>query len=140
MTQTVWWLLWSACLVFIGWRDLRTHRIPKEGCLCLLLSGILGQAQDPARLAVSLRAAAALFLAGRLLYCIDRGQRLGAGDIRLTAASAVRLGGTGILAALLAGLLPALGAALLLRRKGIREIALGPYLAAGIFLVSLWRC
>ena len=139
MPGTVWWWLWSACLAYLGWQDFRYHRIPKEACLFLLLSGVLRQAQDPVRLAEGLQAGGIVFLAGRLLYRMDRGRGLGAGDVRLAAVSAVWLGGMGILAALLAGLLPALGAALLQRRRGIREIALGPYLAAGIFLASLWK-
>ncbi len=140
MSGSVCWWAWSVCLAFLGGQDFRSRRIPKEACLFLLLAGILGQAQDPARLAGSLWAAASVYLAGRLLYRLAGGRGLGAGDVRLAAASAVWLGGTGILAALLAGLLPALGAALLLRARGREEIALGPYLAAGIFLASLWRC
>ena len=61
---------------------------------------------------------------------------LGGGDVKLTAAAALRLGGGGILGALLLALLPALGVSLAFRRRGRKKIPLGPFLAAGFFISS----
>ena len=128
--------LWQTALAGIlipaAAEDVRSRQIPKLFPLLLTVYAALriGTGGTEAFLET--------FAGGLCFYCLEGGTGLGAGDIRLAAVGAWLLGPDGLLRALL---LAGCGA-LLTHGRGpaaepkMREIALGPWIAAGIWICA----
>lgn len=149
--------LFIVLLLFVGWTDFRTRRIPDRLALCLFVLGVFAAGAELGGVVSggsgtgdsSFREACAALLPGRIaglfaaslpLFIINliRPGAFGGGDIKLLAAGGLFLGAAGILRALgigmaLAGLFCVIGL-LSGRVEKKSRFALGPFLCAGMIV------
>lgn len=132
-------LLFSALLV-LSLIDFRTYEIPFGINLFILALGLIRVVVDYTNwrdYAIGLFAVS-FFL--QILFWISKGRWIGGGDIKMMAACGLLLGWKGILLAFVMGCL--IGSVIhIARMKLTREdhiLAMGPYLAVGVMISSLW--
>ena len=140
LTQVFATLALTVLLVAIAKADLRTLRIPDPLNAALILTG-LGLAAMGPRLAdhgIGAAVGYALFWGIGETYFRRTGREgLGLGDAKLFAGAGAWLGWQALPFVLLIAALGGLAAALLQRRRGgAAEVAFGPWLAAGLWV--LW--
>lgn len=127
-------------LARLSWIDLRTFRLPDVYTLPLILAGLILATEDkgiglPASLLGCLLGFALFWAVGQYYFWRTGQEGLGLGDAKLFAASGAWLGPAALPYVLL---IAALGGLVFLRmRKNAvrREIAFGPWLALGFWLV-----
>jgi leader peptidase (prepilin peptidase)/N-methyltransferase len=147
------WLLWASCvlgwsllaLAVIDWR----HKLLPDGLTLPLIVLGLGTAYlaNPTNIVAHLAGAAAGYVAFAAIawaYRRLRGREgLGLGDAKLLAAAGAWTSWTGLASVVLIGAVAALGLALLGRARGnelgaTTELAFGPHLTLGTWLVWLY--
>ena len=135
--RTIWFAALTIVLFRLARQDLREKRIPDRYPVEMVILSCVRWLLCPAGLPGELAAGTAVYLCGFLLWAVSDGRSFGGGDIRTAAAAALFLGEDILYALLLAGLLTL--AVYALRRaagRTERELAFGPGLAAGIWLLA----
>lgn len=132
-------LLCSA-LLMLSVVDARTREIPPGANVFLFALGALRALlhfSDWTQYAIGLFAVSVPLL---LVYLLSKGRAIGGGDIKLMAACGLFLGWKQIVFAFfLACVLGTLvHLPLMALKKAGRELAMGPYLSAGVFIALLW--
>ena len=132
--------LLTSALLALSVIDFRTMEIPVGFNYFILALGIIVAFNDRLNLAIHVIGFFAISVPLFALYLVSKGAAIGGGDIKLMATAGLLLGWQNIILAFFAGCI--LGAVIhLLRMKFFnagRTLAMGPYLAAGIFLASLF--
>ncbi|MDO4276897.1 MAG: prepilin peptidase [Eubacteriales bacterium] len=132
--------LMVSALLTLSVIDWRTYEIPFGINVFLAVLGVIATVLDRENLTGHLIGAVCVSGFLLLLYLVSRGRAIGGGDIKLMAACGLILGWQKIILAFLLGCI--LGSVIhLIRMKCSGEghvLAMGPYLAAGIFLAALW--
>lgn len=128
-------------LSLLAWIDLRERRLPDRMTIPLILSGLaLAFLRDPASLGAHVTGATvayALFAFIGQIYFRKQGvEGLGLGDAKLFAAAGAWLGWSDLPLVLLIASVGGLAQALLLSASRSGNIAFGPWLGFGFFL--LW--
>ncbi|MET4327176.1 prepilin peptidase CpaA [Bradyrhizobium sp. i1.15.2] len=127
-------------LLYVATMDVATRVIRNEICLALALLGIAGQLPSPIQVAVSLIAAAILFL---LLFVLYARGGIGGGDVKLLVALAVGLPPSGVMQLLtvtvLAGGVLALGHLMMRHLPYPRLAPAGSSFARRIYAIERWR-
>lgn len=137
---SVLYCLMASALLVISVIDERTFEIPPQLNVFLLAVGILVCIADRSHLIDHLIGLVCVSAALYLLYMVSNGAAIGGGDIKLMASAGLILGWQKILLAFFAGCI--LGSVIHMIRirvtKAGRTLAMGPYLAMGIYLAALW--
>ncbi len=132
-------LLTSALLV-LGIIDFRTYEIPFGINLFILALGLIHLGLHPGDwigLGIGFLAVSVVLY---ILYLVSRGRAIGGGDIKLMAVCGLFLGWRKIILAFLLGCI--LGSVIHIVRMKVSKadhvLAMGPYLAAGVWIALLW--
>lgn len=132
--------LMTSALLVLSVIDARTREIPPGTVIFIAVLGGLRVFLRPASLVSAILGLAAVSGFLLLVLLITGGRGVGGGDVKLMAACGLFLGWQNILLAFLLGCV--LGSCIhLVRMRAFgagRELALGPYLSAGVFLALLW--
>ncbi|MBE5874158.1 MAG: prepilin peptidase [Lachnospiraceae bacterium] len=138
--ETVIGCLFSSVLIALSIIDIYSCEIPIECNLFIGMLGVLNAVLNSSRVWKFL--IGAIVVSGLLLaiYFFSGGKAIGGGDVKLMAAAGLLLGWKCILLAFIVG---CVGVTMIhpLRMKffgGKRQLAFGPYLAAGSFIAYLW--
>lgn len=132
--------LLASALIVLSVIDFRTYEIPLGINLFIACLGILATIADHIHWQEHIAGAFAVSVLLYLLYLVSRGRAIGGGDIKLMAAAGLLLGWKNILLAFILGCI--IGSVIHLLRMKVagadRVLAMGPYLAAGIWLAGLY--
>lgn len=132
-------LLFSALLA-LSVIDFRTFEIPIGFCYFILALGIVRVATDFANWTEYAIGFAAVSLVLTIIYYVSKGTAIGGGDVRLMAATGLLLGWKKNLLAFLLGCI--IGSVIHIVRMKIsgegHRLAMGPYLAVGVMIATLW--
>ena len=124
-------------LILIVWS---TYEIPFSINVFLAALGVVATVLEPEQLISHLLGAVCISGVLGVIYLISGGRAIGGGDIKLMAACGLLLGWQRIVLAFFVGCI--LGSMIHLIRIRVSHVghvlAMGPYLAAGIFLSALW--
>jgi leader peptidase (prepilin peptidase)/N-methyltransferase len=139
--DTLVYCLLASALIALSVIDFRTYEIPFGINLFIAVLGLVRIFTDITNwldYAIGFFSISVLLL---LLYIISKGRAIGGGDIKLMAASGLILGWQGNILAFVLGCI--LGSVIHLTRMHIdkhtnHQLALGPYLAAGILISALY--
>lgn len=138
--ESVLYCLMASALVVVAVVDWRTFEIPPACNVFLLL---LGAVETALHFSHVWEHVIGLFCVSGflyLLYLFSGGRAVGGGDVKLMGAAGLLIGWKLILLSLFFGCI--LGSVIHLIRmrvsKAERVLAMGPYLAAGIFICALW--
>lgn len=138
--ETLLYCLLASALLTIGIIDFRTYEIPFGINLFILALGLIHTCLDYhnwMEYAIGFLAVSVFLY---LLYLLSKGRAIGGGDIKLMAVCGLMLGWKQIILAFILGCI--LGSVIhLIRMKRSGEghvLAMGPYLAMGVFLAMLW--
>ena len=130
----------SSALIVIAVIDWRTYEIPFGLNVFIACIGVINAIFDYRNLVSYLIGAVCVSGFLLILYYLTKGRGIGGGDIKLMAAAGLFLGWKNIILALVIGCI--LGSIIHLIRMKVSKaehvLAFGPYLAAGIFISSLW--
>lgn len=139
LTSLVFCLMTSALLV-LSLIDWRTYEIPFGINVFLFILGVMATILDSGNILSHLIGMVCVSGFLGILYLASGGRAIGGGDIKLMFACGLILGWQRIILAFLLGCI--IGSVIHLIRirvKGAGHVlAMGPYLAAGIFLAALW--
>lgn len=139
LTSVVYCLMTSA-LIVITVIDERTFEIPLVLNGFLLILGVCMCVIDRANLLEHLIGFVAISVPLYLLYIFSGGKAIGGGDVKLMAVAGLVIGWKCIVLAFFLGCI--IGSVIHVCRmkiaKAERMLAMGPYLAAGIFITALW--
>ena len=138
--DTLIYCLLASALVVLSVIDFRTYEIPfgvNVFIACLGLIRILTDLSNWKEYVIGFFAVSAFLY---LLYIVTNGRGIGGGDVKLMAASGLVIGWKcNILAFLLGCIIGSIIHILRMRiTKADHVLAMGPYLAAGIFICALW--
>lgn len=129
-----------SALIVLSVIDFRTYEIPFGINVFIFVLGLLHLATDFTGWQEYIIGFFAVSVPLELLLLISKGRAIGGGDVKLMAAAGLLLGWKKILLALILGCI--LGSVIHIARMKIshaeRVLAMGPYLAMGIFLSALW--
>ena len=129
-----------SALIVIAVIDWRTYEIPFGLNVFIMALGFINLATDRANWLQYVIGAVSVSGFLLLLYLLTKGRGIGGGDIKLMAAAGLFLGWKSCLLAFVIGCV--LGSVIHLIRMRVSKqdhvLAFGPYLAAGIFIASLW--
>ena len=118
--------------------DWRTFTIPNGINLAILVLGVIRLVTDLDNWLLYVIGMLAVSLVFFLMHVLTGGNGLGMGDVKLVAAAGLLIGWQKMLLAVLVG---SLGGAIIhsvrMQRGAGRELAFGPYLAAGIWVAAL---
>ena len=132
--------LMASALLVLSLIDWRTYEIPLSINLFLAALGVIATVLEPEQLAAHLIGVVCVSGVLELIWLISGGRAIGGGDIKLMAACGLLLGWQRIVLAFFLGCI--LGSVIHLIRIRVSHaghvLAMGPYLAAGIFLAALW--
>lgn len=132
--------LMASALLVLSLIDWRTYEIPFSINVFLAALGVVATVQEPGQLISHLLGAVCVSGVLGVIYLISGGRAIGGGDIKLMAACGLLLGWQRIVLAFFVGCI--LGSMIHLIRIRVSHVghvlAMGPYLAAGIFLSALW--
>lgn len=130
----------TSALIVLSVIDFRTYEIPFGINVFIFLLGLLHLVIDFAGWKEYVIGFFAVSVPLELLLLISKGRAIGGGDVKLMAAAGLLLGWKKILLALVLGCV--LGSIIHITRMKIshaeRVLAMGPYLAMGIYLSALW--
>lgn len=138
--DTLIYCLLASALVVLSVIDFRTYEIPfgvNVFIACLGLIRILTDLSNWKEYVIGFFVVSAFLY---LLYIVTKGRGIGGGDVKLMAASGLVIGWQcNILAFLLGCIIGSVIHVLRMRiSKADHVLAMGPYLAAGIFICALW--
>ena len=129
-----------SALIVIAVIDWRTYEIPFGLNVFIMALGFINLATDRANWLQYVIGAVSVSGFLLLLYLLTKGRGIGGGDIKLMAAAGLFLGWKSCILAFVIGCV--LGSVIHLIRMRVSKqdhvLAFGPYLAAGIFIASLW--
>lgn len=129
-----------SALIVIAVIDWRTYEIPFGLNVFIACIGAVRLATDYSNWTDYLIGAVCVSGFLLILYLVTKGRGIGGGDIKLMAAAGLFLGWKNIILAFVIGCI--LGSIIHLIRMKVSKaehvLAFGPYLAAGIFVASLW--
>ncbi len=129
-----------SALIVIAVIDWRTYEIPFGLNVFIMALGFINLATDRANWLQYVIGAVSVSCFLLLLYLLTKGRGIGGGDIKLMAAAGLFLGWKSCVLAFVIGCV--LGSVIHLIRMRVSKqdhvLAFGPYLAAGIFIASLW--
>ena len=132
--------LMASALLVLSLIDWRTYEIPFSINVFLVALGVVATVLEPEQLISHLLGAVCVNGVLGMIYLISGGRAIGGGDIKLMAACGLLLGWQRIVLAFFVGCI--LGSMIHLIRIRVSHVghvlAMGPYLAAGIFLSALW--
>lgn len=132
--------LMASALLVLSLIDWRTYEIPFSINVFLAALGVVATVLEPEQLISHLLGAVCVSGVLGVIYLVSGGRAIGGGDIKLMAACGLLLGWQRIVLAFFLGCI--LGSVIHLVRIRISHVghvlAMGPYLAAGIFLSALW--
>ena len=132
--------LMASALLVLSLIDWRTYEIPLSINLFLAALGVIATVLEPEQLASHLIGAVCVSGVLELISLVSGGRAIGGGDIKLMAACGLLLGWQRIVLAFFLGCI--LGSVIHTVRMKVSHaghvLAMGPYLAAGIFLAALW--
>ena len=132
--------LMASALLVLSLIDWRTYEIPLPINLFLAALGVIATVLEPERLVSHLIGAVCVSGVLELISLVSGGRAIGGGDIKLMAACGLLLGWQRIVLAFFLGCI--LGSVIHTVRMKVSHaghvLAMGPYLAAGIFLAALW--
>lgn len=138
-TSVLYCLLVSA-LIVLSVIDFRTYEIPFGINLFILVLGLIHTMLDYHHWLTYVIGLLAISVPLELLLLISKGRAIGGGDVKLMAAAGLLLGWKGIILAFVIGCI--VGSVIHLIRIKVSNashvLALGPYLAVGIFAAVLW--
>ena len=138
-TSVLYCLLVSA-LIVLSVIDFRTYEIPFGINIFILMLGLIHIVLDYHNWAEYVIGLFAISIPLELILLISKGRAIGGGDVKLMAAAGLLLGWKNILLAMVLGSI--LGSVIHIIRMKVSHaehvLALGPYLAMGIFLAALW--
>ncbi len=130
----------TSALIVLSVIDFRTCEIPFGINVFIFVLGLVHLFSDPAGWQNYIAGFLAISVPLELIVLASRGRALGGGDVKLMAAAGLLLGWKNILLALVIGCI--LGSIIHVARMKITHtghmLALGPYLAAGIYISALW--
>lgn len=132
--------IFTSLLIVLSVIDFRTYEIPKGINIAIGILGIVTIAFDIANWLNYVIGFCSVSLFLMLLFLLSKGRAIGGGDIKLMAASGLVIGWkANILAFFLACLLGSIIHTVRMKlTKEDHVLALGPYLAMGIFIAALW--
>lgn len=139
--DTLLYCIFSSALLILGVIDFRTREIPYEINLLILLLGLIHLMLHLSDWSMYVIGFLSVSVFLYLIYLLSSGRAIGGGDIKLMAVCGLLLGWRAVLTGLWLGCMLAL-ILHLIRIKVVhagRAFALGPYLAAGIWLAMLWE-
>lgn len=138
-TSIIYCLLASALLV-LSVIDLRTYEIPLGINLFILTLGLIHLAMDYTHWLQYVIGLLSVSLFLYLIYLVTKGRGIGGGDIKLMAVCGLLLGWKLILLGFILGcVLGSVIHVLRMRLSGAEHVlAMGPYLAAGVFIAMMW--
>lgn len=132
--------LMASALLVLSLIDWRTYEIPLSINLFLAALGVIATVLEPEQLVSHLIGAVCVSGVLELISLVSGGRAIGGGDIKLMAACGLLLGWQRIVLAFFLGCI--LGSVIHTVRMKVSHaghvLAMGPYLAAGIFLAALW--
>ncbi len=138
--DTVLCCLLTSALIVLSVIDLRTYEIPFGINLFILALGLIRVILHYEQWLDHVIGFFAVSIVLLLIIVISKGKSMGGGDMKLMAAAGLFLGWKLILLAMALGCI--IGSVIHVIRMIVskvgRELAFGPYLAAGIFLAMLW--
>lgn len=130
----------SSALIVLSVIDWRTYEIPLGINLFILVLGILHLLTDIGRWPIYVVGFLCVSLFLWILFIVSKGRAIGGGDIKLMAVAGLLIGWQNIILAFFIGCI--IGSVIHLTRMKIsnaeRVLAMGPYLAVGIFISTLW--
>ena len=130
----------SSALIVLSVIDWRTYEIPLGINLFILVLGILHLLTDIGRWPIYVVGFFCVSLFLWILFIVSKGRAIGGGDIKLMAVAGLLIGWQNIILAFFIGCI--IGSVIHLTRMKIsnaeRVLAMGPYLAVGIFISTLW--
>lgn len=139
VTSLLYSLLVSA-LIVLSVIDFRTYEIPFGINVFILMLGLIHIVLDYHNWAEYVIGLFAISIPLELILLLSKGRAIGGGDVKLMAAAGLLLGWKNIILAMILGSI--LGSVIHTIRMKVsdaeRVLALGPYLAMGIFFAALW--
>lgn len=137
---TILYCLCTSALIALSVIDWRTKEIPVGFNIFILLLGLIRLVTDIgnwSQYVIGLFAVSGFLY---LLFLLTKGRGIGGGDIKLMAATGLLLGWQLNIVAFLLGCVigSCIHLALMAIKKVGRELAFGPYLSAGVFVVMIW--
>lgn len=138
-TSVVYCLLGSA-LIVLSVIDFKTYEIPFGINVFILVLGLIRTVSDRVDWLDHVIGLLAVSVPLGIILLVSKGRAIGGGDVKLMAAAGLLLGWEKILLALIIGCIA--GSIIhIIRMKAAgadRVLAMGPYLALGIFISALW--
>lgn len=138
-TSVIYCLLGSA-LIVLSVIDFRTYEIPFGINVFILVLGLIHMVLDMHNWSNYVIGLLAVSVPLGIILLVSKGRAIGGGDVKLMAAAGLLLGWEKILLALMIGCIA--GSIIhIIRMKAAgadRVLAMGPYLALGIFISALW--
>lgn len=138
-TSVVYCLLGSA-LIVLSVIDFKTYEIPFGINVFILVLGLIRTVSDRVDWLDHVIGLLAVSVPLGIILLVSKGRAIGGGDVKLMAAAGLLLGWEKILLALIIGCIA--GSVIhIIRMKAAgagRVLAMGPYLALGIFISALW--
>lgn len=132
--------LMTSALVVLSVIDWRTYEIPIGINIYILILGVLMTAVDYHNWLSHLIGFLCVSVFLYLLFLVSGGRAIGGGDIKLMAAAGLLIGWKCIILAFLIGCI--VGSIIHIIRMKVSNVdhvlAMGPYLAIGIFIATLW--
>ena len=132
--------LMTSALIVLSVIDWRTYEIPIGINIFILILGILMTVLDYQNWLSHLIGFLCVSVVLYLLFLVSGGRAIGGGDIKLMAAAGLLIGWKCIILAFLLGCI--VGSIIHIIRMKVsnadRVLAMGPYLAFGIFIATLW--
>lgn len=132
--------LMTSALLTLSIIDFRTYEIPVGFNIFLGFLGVIRCALDFGHIVDHLIGLVAISAALAALYYLSGGKAIGGGDVKLMAAAGLLLGWKLIILAFVIGVVA--GAVIHVIRMKVSDegavLAMGPYLAAGIWIAALW--
>jgi leader peptidase (prepilin peptidase)/N-methyltransferase len=138
--ETVLYCLLASALLALSVIDFRTYEIPVGINIFIACLGVVRIVTDLTHFPQYLIGALAVSVPLLILYVISKGRAIGGGDVKLMAAAGLVIGWQNIILAFVLGCI--LGSVIHVARmkisKADHQLALGPYLAAGILISALY--
>lgn len=138
--ESLLYCLLISALIALSLIDWRTFEIPVGFNIFIGILGIVGTIIDLSNWLDHVIGAVAVSLVLLLLYIFSKGRAIGGGDVKLMAAAGLLIGWKAITLAFAVGCV--LGAVIHVIRMKVagaeRQLAMGPYLSAGIVIATLW--
>lgn len=138
--ESILYCLMASALLVLSVIDFRTYEIPFGINVVIFILGLLHAVLDVQNLPEYILGFLAVSVVLEIILLASGGRAMGGGDVRLMAAAGLLLGWKCIVLAFFLGCI--IGSVVHLLRMKLsgadRVLAMGPYLAVGIFISALW--